>query len=380
MSMTVTKRLACVLMLASLAAVPPCARASGRGEVRDAGVVSATACTNCHSSTNAKYPFLGARARYELSGHKIIGDAAYANGQGCQKCHTHEGFVAFTQRGEPDPKEFIADPSQPGCFTCHMPHEKGDFSLRTIAPVTLANGKVFDVGHGNLCASCHKATADAAKTVVPLPANKVAPYWGSHHGPQADITMGTNAYEFPGKSYGSSAHKDVMNDGCISCHMSLPKGRAGLSMELGGHSFRIAGKVHEVDTLNVSACISCHRDIAQVRGREVFNIIAQEDYDRNGKKEPFQLEVQGLLDRFVDKNGTGLLQKLNPPYYKPDGSFNFVRSEVVRPLPEVAAFYNYRMIVDDKSLGIHNTKYVLQVLYDTLQALDPGFDVSLRPQ
>jgi hypothetical protein len=151
-------------------------------------------------------------------------------------------------------------------------------------------------------------------------------------------------------------------------------------MEIGGHSLMIEGDVHEVNTLNVSACISCHRDVAQVPGKNVFNIIAQEDYDHNGKKEPFQLEVQGLLDRFVNKSGSGLLQKLNPPYYTPDGSFNFVRSDAVRPLVEVAAFYNYRMITDDRSRGIHNTKYVIQVLYDTLQALDPEFDVSLRPQ
>ena len=374
------KKLAVLLMLLSVAAFPPGVRASGTGESRNGGFDSTASCTDCHSSSNTKYAVLGAKARYEHSGHKLIGDAPYANGTGCQKCHTNEGFIAFTQKGEPDPKDFVAEPSQPGCFTCHMPHEKGDFSLRTIAPVRLENGKVFDVGHGNLCASCHKATADASKAVAPMPANKIFPFWGSHHGPQADITMGTNAYEFPGKTYGSSAHKDIMNDGCISCHMSLPTGRAGLSMEIGGHSFMIEGDVHEVNTLNVSACISCHRDAAQVPGKNVLNIMAQEDYDHNGKKEPFQVEVQGLLDRFVNKSGTGLLQKLNPPFYKPDGSFNFVRSDAVRPLVEVAAFYNYRMISDDRSRGIHNTKYVIQVLYDTIQALDPEFDVSLRPQ
>jgi hypothetical protein len=191
---------------------------------------------------------------------------------------------------------------------------------------------------------------------------------------------GTNAYEFPGKTYGSSAHKDVINDGCVSCHMNLPTGRAGLSLELGGHSFRIAGVVHGVQTLNVAACSSCHRDVRQAPDNDVFDIIAQEDYDLIGKKEPFQLEVQGLLDRFVNKEGTGLLQKLNPPFYTQEGTFVSSTSDAVRPIAEVAAFYNYRMIVDDGSLGIHNTKYVIQILYDTIQSLDPYFDVSRRPQ
>jgi hypothetical protein len=368
-----------LLVILALAAFPLAAGASGQGEGKGGGA-GTIVCANCHASTNPKFGILGAKARYELSGHKTLEDSAYANGQGCQKCHTNEGFISFTQKGEPDPNDFVAEASQPGCSTCHAPHEKGDFSLRRISPVTLENGKVFDVGHGNLCATCHRATADAAKMVVPMPANKIFPFWGSHHGPQADIVMGTNAYEFPGKKYGSSAHKDIVNDGCISCHMSLPKGRAALSPEIGGHSFQIEGKVHGADTLNLSACISCHRDVSQVRGKIVFSIMAQEDYDHNGKKEPFELEVQGLLERFVNKDGTGLLQKLNPPFYKPDGSFNFVRSDALRPVDEVAAFYNYRMIVDDKSSGIHNTKYVIQVLYDTIQAMDPGFDVSLRPQ
>ncbi|HTP57382.1 MAG TPA: hypothetical protein VMM82_00600, partial [Spirochaetia bacterium] len=152
-------------------------------------------CSDCHASTNPRYPFQGARARYEVSGHKLLGNSAYANGEGCQVCHTNEGFVSSLAKGNPDPKEFVADPSQPGCFTCHEPHETGDFRLRTVAPVTLANGKVFDVGDGNLCARCHHATAVAAQAVAPMPANKVAPYWGSHHGPQADIVSGTNAFE-----------------------------------------------------------------------------------------------------------------------------------------------------------------------------------------
>ena len=368
--------LAITLMAAFLSAFPVTLPASGRGEWEKGNAGNNSVCTDCHSSTNPKYGVLGTKARYELSGHKTLGNAANANGQGCQKCHTNEGFIAYTQKGEPDPRDFITEPSQPGCYTCHMPHERGDFSLRTVVPVTLANGKIFDVGRGNLCASCHKSTADAAKIVAALPANKITDDWGPHRSPQADLVRGTNAYEFPGKKYGSSAHKDIINDGCISCHMNLPKGRAvGLTMLVGGHSFQIVG-----DTLNLAACNSCHRGVTQAPQAPVFNVIAQEDYDHNGKKEPFQLEVQGLLDQFVNKEGTGALQNLTPPFYNADGSFHAVKSDVVRPLVEVAALYNYRMIVGDRSLGVHNTKYVIQVLYDSLQALDPQFDVSRRPQ
>jgi hypothetical protein len=50
------------------------------------------------------------------------------------------------------------------------------------------------------------------------------------------------------------------------------------------------------------------------------------------------------------------------------------------PVLEMAALYNYKMISEDRSRGIHNAKYVIQILCDTIQALDPSFDVSRRPR
>jgi hypothetical protein len=45
----------------------------------------------------------------------------------------------------------------------------------------------------------------------------------------------------------------------------------------------------------------------------------------------------------------------------------------------MAALYNYKLIVEDRSRGVHNATYTIQVLYDTLKALDPKYDDSLRP-
>jgi hypothetical protein len=360
--------------------LPAVSWAGGAAEAAPADTILPAGCVSCHASTSPRFPLAGARAGYDTSGHKNLGNASYANGEGCQACHTNEGFIDVAAGKKIDPEAFVADPSQPGCFTCHAPHEKGDFGLRTVAPVRLASGRVFDSGNGNLCASCHRATADAPSVCVPTPANKLLPYWGAHHGPQADVVAGTNAFEFPGRKYGGSTHRDVINDGCIGCHMALPSGRYSLSPEIGGHSFNIHGTVHDALKLNVSGCVSCHKDIGQVGSRDLFNVMAQEDYDRDGVKEPTQQEVQGLLDMLVNTSGTGLLQKLPIPMYKPDGTFAPTRSTAVRPVVEVAALYNYKMILEDRSRGIHNTTYVVQVLYDTIQALDPTFDVSRRPR
>jgi hypothetical protein len=147
-----------------------------------------------------------------------------------------------------------------------------------------------------------------------------------------------------------------------------------------GHSFEVTGEVHEVLKLNTAGCAACHKDVGQVAGRDVYNVISRDDYDRDGVKETAQDEVQGLLDMLVSTAGTGLLQSLPVPMYKADGTFAPTRSTAVRPVAEVAALYNDKMLLQDGSRGIHNMTYVVQVLYDTIQALNPAFDVSRRPR
>jgi hypothetical protein len=344
------------------------------------------ACADCHGAT-PKYPLLGARLGYDTSGHKNNDNSSYANGGGCQKCHTNEGFIDFVKTGKVDDKAFVAYPSQPGCVTCHTQHETWDLTLRTAAAVKLVNGDVFDLGKGNLCANCHQSRTAAKATVKALAAKDVRSSWGAHHGPQSDIINGSNAWEFPGRSYDSSPHKDVLENGCVECHMALPTGRYALSPAIGGHSFNIAGEVHEAPVVNLVACLGCHKDMKQVPRTELFDIKAKADFDRDGKVEAAQQEVQGLLDLFVNPKGTGYLQTITPAMFKKDAeaSFEALGSGWAAATAgqwseaQIGALFNYKLILEDRSLGVHNLTYTVQVLYDTLKVLDSGFDDSLRP-
>jgi hypothetical protein len=339
-------------------------------------VVFSKGCLSCHGP-EPKYPVRGIRAQYMTSGHKNIGNASYANGGGCQGCHTNEGFIEYANTGKVDPKGFIPNPSEIGCFTCHDPHTKGDFSLRKADKVTLANGATYDKGDGNLCGNCHQARRAATKEVKERGIS--SSHWGPHHGPQADMLLGTNGYEFPGKKYSNSIHARLKKANCVTCHMAQPTGRYRLAPAVGGHSFSVEGEVHEAPKVNAAGCLGsgCHKEMKQVKGNVIFKKKTQTDYDGDGKVENVQEEVQGLYERLINKEGTGLLQTMKDPLY--DAKGNFIKNKVKYPVEVVAGLYNYKFVQEDRSKGIHNSKYAIQLLMDSIKALDPKFDDSKRP-
>ena len=75
-------------------------------------------CADCHGS-EPKFSVRGARSQYLTSVHRTGGHASYSNSEGCQRCHTNEGFIEFVKKGAVDPKAVVANPSEIGCFTCH---------------------------------------------------------------------------------------------------------------------------------------------------------------------------------------------------------------------------------------------------------------------
>ena len=120
------------------------------------------------------------RSQYVTSGHRTLGNASYANADDCQGCHTNEGFIQRVKTGKVDTKKFVSNPSEIGCFTCHAPHDSGNFSLRTVAKVSLANGQVFEKDKANLCAQCHQARRTPKDEVRAR--NIPTDSWGAHHG------------------------------------------------------------------------------------------------------------------------------------------------------------------------------------------------------
>ncbi len=297
--------------------------------------VTAEDCTVCHNDTT----LVKARQVQWAGSAKATGGNFERNGTDCAFCHTNEGFLAGSISA--DTKEVAMAPENPSpiqCRTCHKIHTtytSADWALRTTSSVTLlSTGDTYDKGKSNLCVSCHQPREATTPPQVGDGAVEIASTrYGPHHGPQSSMLLGTGGY---GDYKGSKVHYDYTTDGCVECHMATPYGA-----QAGGHTFGVGYEYHEALRPNLAACDSCHSDI--------------EDFDRNGA----QTEVQALFDEaealLVAK---GLM--------KEGGS---VVAQTVSSA-EAGAIYNWKMVQEDRSIGIHNpayAKFLLQTAIDILK-------------
>ncbi len=75
--------------------------------------------------------------------------------------------------------------------------------------------------------------------------------------------------------------------------------------------------------------------------------------------------------------GTGVMQKMANPMFKPDGSF--ITSKTAYTEAQLGAYANLMYVIEDKSLGVHNTVYTIELLMDSIKAIDPAYDTANRP-
>ena len=315
---------------------------------------SSSNCFTCHSDSDIM--LVEARTQYEHSKH-AEGETSIRNHLhgsfygACERCHTAEGFLAYVNGEQAGQSDFYTPIS---CFTCHAPHSNGSLQLRVTTAVTLEDGATFDHGPANLCATCHHSREDVSEFVVD--SVETSSHFGPHHGPQSDMLIGTNAYEYAGYTYANSPHSQAP-EGCIHCHMA-----SGEFMTVGGHSWNMADTVEGID--NVIGCnnteFACHSVSNPVT---TFDRTAAADYDWNGSVEGVQTEVQGLLDSLAI-----LLENANLRIIATDSIV--VRNIVLADT--AGALFNYEYVKEDRSLGVHNTAYTVGLLQSSIEFLDGG--------
>lgn len=351
-TMYLTALLAVVLLLAV-----GCERKVTNEIVQDnSGFSGADECMKCHNDADGVLQ--QAEGEWANSVHASGTSVDYTNrggGSDCVKCHDHQGFVEWITTDTINPP--YSNVSAIHCFTCHAPHENGDFSLRASGPYTLANAVVFDHGNANLCANCHHNRTDVRAEVV---ANKATTNrFGPHHGPQADLLHGTGGYQHAGYSYTTSTHATAITDACVGCHMGNVQEHDGYT--IGGHSFNMVDE--ETGYTMVKVCTPCH-----AKATASFNFIADtshavSDYDGDGTVEGYQVEFEGMMSTL----GALLYSKsvMSRTISGTDTTYT-PKSMTVADQGTVGAIWNYMMLEEDRSEGIHNFKYAKDLIKNSI--------------
>lgn len=298
------------------------------------GKDSNASCLACHNSGNMKI----IQGQFAMSAHSAGAIAVdYAGSRkSCSPCHSHEQFVQYAELGEVTGD--ITNPTAWKCNTCHGLHETFeavDYALRLNSPVKSVadNSVTLDMkGNSNLCAGCHQAREPEPLAAKPGDDTfSVSAYFGPHHGPQANIVSGVGLAEFSGSASYPEAHKSYhLNDraSCTGCHMG-EFGNGG-----GGHSW-IPG---------LNACNTCHETA---------------DYNYKGRQTDVAVKLDQLRDKLVE---FGVLGGNEENGYSPvPGTHSMVLAR---------ACFNWMGISEDRSLGVHNPRYINAVLVNTLEVLN----------
>lgn len=302
-------------------------------------------------------------------------DAEEGNVPGtCAKCHTATGLPQFLKEGVN-----ITNKASNG-FMCSTCHNEAEWPANYVVnEVTFPSGAKLTFGEGNaanLCLACHqgrestvsvnRALGDAA---ADTPSEAIR-FRNVHYFAAGATLFGSEAqgiYQYAGKEYaGRFQHEGNLNT-CTSCH----------------DAHQLAPKVE--------ACTGCHGvdDPAKIR------LNSKEDYDGDGDStEGLKGEVDTMAEMLYgaiqayakDVAGKGIVY--NPaayPYFFVDadgdgkadvGDKGPIAYNAFTPRLLKAA-YNYQYVQKDPGAYVHNAKYVLQALYDSIQDLGTKVPVDL---
>jgi hypothetical protein len=322
-----------------------------------------TACGNCHAidalagRVGSDVGFVGdagvvnvasGELGYRVSTNGSLGEATYTGNAKvaavtCVTCHSVTDATDPHRTGLP-----WAD----GSFPLRAPSGKDDQAYLEKSPDTTAvtGMPAGKLGTANTCVFCHRSRKDVTNYIKA--SNSItSSHWGPHEGPQADVFSGLGGYHFAGMSYGNSTHQEKLT--CIDCHMPDVTSNNNAP----NHSFYA----------QLSSCQSCHS------GATNFDITGGQSQVRAA-----MFELQAAL------NTAGLLTRAAAAPYPAlatselaDGSFELDQTRPtggpdggvpILTANQAGALYNYIIIARGGALGVHNPRYVKQLIYDSYVA------------
>jgi hypothetical protein len=295
----------------------------------------------------------------------------------CATCHSTPGYQDFVG-ADGSAAGSVEAPAPIGstveCVACH------NAATAVMTSVTFPSGAVVDgLGAESRCMVCHqgrssKVQVDARLEELGLTEDVDTPnadlrFMNIHYKPAAATLYGTQVqggYEYEGKAYDAKNDHVESYDTCIGCHNS-----------------------HTLE-LKLEECAGCHEGVASVEDvRNIRMAGSIKDYDGDGDvAEGIASEVDGLKEmlytaiRAYASEVAGAPIAYNPdayPYFFGDtnddgqvgedetNSDNAYASWTARL--EKAA-YNYQAATKDPGQYAHGGKYIIQLLYDSIEDLN----------
>ncbi len=297
----------------------------------------------------------------------------------CSKCHSANGLPLMLTEGVA-----ISQPAANG-FRCDTCHSDLDTFARFESPeVTFPSGAVLSFGEdnldANLCINCHqgrestvsvnRVIGDAADDAV----TEGLSFRNVHYFAAGATVFGTEAkgvYEYEGQTYlGRNEHVEEF-DSCIECHST--------------HALEV----------EVTECAECHENVESAADLHDIRV-SEIDFDGDGDvAEGLYGEVDTMRDvlyasiQAYAANNAGtdpiIYNGGRYPYFFIDSNGNGEadadegdRYGTWTPALLRGA-YNYQYSLKDPGAYAHNGQYMIQVLYDAINAIGGDTTGMTRP-
>ena len=295
--------------------------------------------------------------------------------ESCATCHSGPGLIDFLG-GDGTPAGVVDHPAPTGalvdCATCH------NRAASVLETVTFPSGETATgLGTSAVCAVCHQgrqSTDDVDAALADGGADSVNPELGfvnvHYRAAAATLFGGTvrGGYQYQGKTYfGQFVHVPEFNT-CASCH-----------------------EPHSTEVV-VSECSACHQGIDGLKDIRVQTVDFDGDGDAaegiHGEISSMHAMLGDAVSAYArDVAGAPVVYDSHAyPYYfsDTDGDGEVDEGEAAFPnryqswTPRMLkAAYNYQFVAKDPGGYTHNPKYILQLLYDSLEDLGAAVLVDM---